>query len=172
MAGAGGSPAAACRGGRIGGMVRQRRAAGSADRRSGKIRRDRSRLSEIFRRARLFDRLQSARPARLHRRIARNRRRAARPDVLYAARRLRCLRAARRPQYSRCAERSERLLGTVSNFMGPEIAAVPPGPAHWSRAMSDSHHDFDALVASTRATLTRISREFTPAVFASSLAAE
>ena len=38
--------------------------------------------------------------------------------------------------------------------------------------MSDSHHDFDALVASTRATLTRISREFTPAVFASSLAAE
>ncbi|MFC3109005.1 phosphoadenylyl-sulfate reductase [Undibacterium arcticum] len=38
--------------------------------------------------------------------------------------------------------------------------------------MSDGHHDFDALLASTRATLTRISSEFTPAVFASSLAAE
>ena len=38
--------------------------------------------------------------------------------------------------------------------------------------MSDGHHDFDVLLASTAATLTRISSQFAPAVFASSLAAE
>src|SRR5690606_25714727 len=86
---------------------------------------------------------------------------------------LQCLCRACRQEHSRCTERPDRLLRTVPGCAGHQGSAVcaraRPGTEGFP-VMSDVQ--YEALVATTVETLERVARDFAPAVFASSLAAE